>query len=140
MSAEMVEDLNSSLEKERLVYLMQRNIHKGRLELLYKLYKKEIHELSLQGASKIISKELGYQVGVQTIRSLRIKSQQLRKAEEPSEDSESLIRRVNPTSMREVATGEHPTPGAADIENFKPIDVFDKEYKKEPSLIQWAKQ
>ncbi|HEV7347396.1 hypothetical protein [Telluribacter sp.] len=139
MNVGMTEDLNYSQAKERLLFLIQSRVYKGRFELLYKLFKKEIHELSLQGASKLISKELGNPIGVQTIRTLRKKSHQLKKSVESNGYTESSFRGVSPTAAGEASPVGNSTPGVSEIENFKPIDVFDKEYKKESSLIKWVK-
>ncbi|GAB3179659.1 hypothetical protein [Telluribacter humicola] len=120
--------------RERLHFLHEHGIQKGRGELLIQLYRREIHELSLVGASKVISQDLGIPVGVQTIRTLRVKQSKQEKGFGTGGGRvESTVEPLpSPGNSLEQA-------GLPDgLNGFKPLDVFADENQIKPNLIRWA--
>lgn len=125
--------------KEKLIFLIENKIQKGRLALMYQLYQPEIHSLSLVGAAKIITKDLGYPIGIQTIRTLRKKSGDFgrdRRTEWEQKGNSA------PRKISSIETCNHKkTHDSAPmgLEGFKPLDVFSEEYLKKQSAIKWAR-
>lgn len=123
--------------KERVIFLIENKIQKGRLALLYQLYESEINSLSLAGAAKIISRDLGCPIGIQTIRTLRNKSRDFERNHRTEWEKKNTPTVFSPIQSREQEKGM----GIAqpDMEGFKPLDVFSEEFLKKQSTIKWAK-
>lgn len=122
--------------RERLLFLHEHGIQKGRGELLIQLYSREIHELSLVGASKVITQDLGIPVGVQTIRTLRIKQREQKKG--VGTGGERTESKMEPIPSPEDSPKQSLTPDI--LKGFKPLDVFAAENQIKPNLIRWAAQ
>ena len=124
-------------DRQRLIFLIENDMMKGRFELLYKLYRREVKELSLLGAAKVISADLGIQVGIQTMRTLRNKCSEfdkvkdLRSAKGQRPDSANIQQEDNNCQDGYQST-------VKEMEGFKPMDVFSEGHSKTPSLIKWA--
>ncbi len=125
--------------RQRLIFLLENEMVKGKFELLYRLFRHEVKELSLLGASRLISNDLGVQVGIQTIRTLKIKYHKFDNAKgkglgRSSSFNSSIIQKSERPKSDE---GYHSI--MKEIEDFKPMDVFaDTTHSKIASLIKWA--
>ena len=111
---------------------------KGRFELLYRFYRCEVKELSLLGASKVITADLGIQVGIQTMRTLRNKCGEFDKVKDlksvKGQRPDSAD--VHKNDDNNYQEGHKST--VKEMEGFKPMDVFSEDHNKTRSLIKWA--
>lgn len=124
--------------RQRLIFLLENDMVKGKFELLYKLFQHEVKVLSLLGASRLISAELGVQVGIQTMRTLRIKCHEFENAKGKGVGrSSSFDSPFIQKSERPKDDGGYPS-NAKEMEDFKPMDVFAETHGKSSSLIKWA--
>ena len=125
-------------DRQRLIFLIENDMVKGKFELLYKLFGREVKELSLLGASKVISADLGIHVGIQTMRTLRKKCGELDKVK----DTRSTpVQRFVSADVQEGANDncrEGYQSIVKEMDGFKPMDVFSEAHSKSPSLIKWA--
>lgn len=126
--------------RNRLSFLVENKIRKGRLELLFELYEPEIYGLSLIGAAKVISLDLGHSIGIQTIRTLRKKSQELKSKKGTGWERQDRweVDTNSPTGERSLSQGTREDMDA--MAGFKPMDVFSEEYQRKNSMIKWARQ
>ncbi len=124
-------------DRQRLIFLMENDMVKGKFELLYRLFDREVKELSLLGASKVISADLGIHVGIQTIRTLRRKCGEFDKKDMMS----TTVQTVGSADVQEDVNDncrEGYQSIVKEMNGFKPIDVFSEVHSKPPSLIKWA--
>ena len=125
-------------DRQRLIFLIENDMVKGKFELLYKLFRREVKELSLLGASKIITANLGIRVGIQTMRTLRSKCHEFDKVKgqrlEPMPSFSS-------TTSHESESGDchneyHSI--VKEMDEFKPMDAFSEAQSKSNALIKWV--
>ncbi|MPR37402.1 hypothetical protein [Salmonirosea aquatica] len=119
--------------RQRLIFLLKNSMVKGKFELLYKLFHNEVKGLSLLGASKLISAELGIQVGIQTMRTLRIKCHEFENAKRKGLGRSSPF---DPPFIQESDGGY--LSNVKGMEDFRPMDVFAEIHGKSSPLIKWA--
>jgi hypothetical protein len=124
--------------RNRLSFLIEHKIRKGRLELLLELYEPEIYGLSLLGAAKVISLDLGHSIGIQTIRTLRKKSRELKGKKGTGWERQDQSDADTPQGKGPLPAGKRPDMDA--MAGFKPLDVFSEEYQRKNSMIKWARQ
>lgn len=125
-------------DRQRLIFLIENDIMKGRFELLYRLYRCEVKELSLLGAAKVISADLGIQVGIQTMRTLRNKCSEFDKAKDWNS---AMVQRLGLSDSHVDEDNNCPEGYQSivkEMEGFKPMDVFSEDHNKTRSLIKWA--
>jgi len=125
-------------DRQRPIFLIENNMMKGKFELLFKLFRREVKELCLLGASKVISENLGIQVGIQTMRTLRGKCQEFDKV--IGQRPERLVASGNSISNDNDSDTRHNQYDSIvkEMEEFKPMDVFSETHNKSFSAIKWA--
>ncbi len=125
-------------DRQRLIFLLENDMVKGKFELLHKLFVREVKELSLLGASKVISADLGIQVGIQTMRTLRRKCGEFDRMRDMRS---TTVQRFGSESIKEELNDncrEGYQSIMKEMDGFKPIDVFSETHSKPLSLIKWA--
>jgi hypothetical protein len=126
--------------RERLRFLVENHIRKGRHMLFLQLYEQEITGLSLAGAAKIISRDLGFSVGIQTIRTLRRKHKEAKSRKETQGKRYEGSPGSFDTPISELASPQERGSFLEAVEGFQPLDVFTEEYRQKNSMIKWAQQ
>ncbi len=106
--------------------------------LLYQLYQSEIHTLSLVGAAKIITTDLGLPIGIQTIRTLRKKSEIWEKEKRTKWERGEYIPSEERPGTGSGTESAAPPSIVRGLEGFKPLDVFSEEFIRQQSNIKWA--
>lgn len=124
-------------DRQRLIFLIENDMVKGKFELLYKLFRREVRELSLLGASKVITANLGIRVGIQTMRTLRSKCHEFDKIKGHRLEPMPLCAMPSHKSESDSCHNEYHSI-VKEMEEFKPIDVFSETHNKSSSLIKWA--
>ncbi len=124
-------------DRQRLIFLIENDMVKGKFELLYKLFRREVRELSLLGASKVITANLGIRVGIQTMRTLRSKCHEFDKIKGQRLEPMPLCAMPSYKSESDSCHNEYHSI-VKEMEEFKPIDVFSETNNKSSSLIKWA--
>jgi hypothetical protein len=125
-------------DRQRLIFLIENDMMKGRFELLYRLYQREVMELSLLGAAKVISADLGIQVSIQTMRTLRNKCGEFNKVKDLRS---AKVQRPDSADAHQDDDNNFQVGYQSivkEMEGFKPIDVFSEGHRKTSSFIKWA--
>jgi len=124
-------------DRQRLIFLIENDMVKGKFELLYKLFRREVKELSLLGASKVITANLGIRVGIQTMRTLRSKCHEFDKVKGQRSEPIPLCAMPSHKSESDSCHNEYHSI-VKEMDEFKPMDVFSETLIKSTSLIKWA--
>lgn len=125
-------------DRQRLIFLIENDMVKGKFELLYKLFRHEVKALSLLSASKMVTANLGIRVGIQTMRTLRSKCHEFDKTKGWRLEPMPLYGSMTSNESEGNSCHNEYHSIVKEMEEFKPMDVFSETLTKSTSLIKWA--
>lgn len=135
-----VEGFESKHDQDRqmLLFLIEHDMVKGKFKLLYRLFRREVKELSLMGASKVISANLGVEVGIQTMRTLRNKCQEFERGQGRTVEKTTSATDEGDFKIEIDRNDREYRSIIKEMEEFKPMDVFSGSQSNSQSPIKWV--